>query len=573
MSRLPVALAGALLLAAPPALAQPTEPASEQPGIETSSPTGTPAAAQEPVKPAAPGAAAPATEEEPEPEIETGVSRRRGRTPSAGMSPQDTLVSGEIVGVEPEEEEERTFRFHGFFRGPLRLSIGSRSDPGPSMEKRQFRAPPAVPDSNYTRWSYTNVSPGPWAELLFQFGNNRAMMTTAIASYSLTTGGWRELQAQLGIDRAFLTLNFPEALGDYGTLSWNVGVFSNRYGTAGKYDAGAYETYLFGRTRIGGETLTAAIDVGTESKVLIEHGIGAKLDQQRWTNRAIMPTPPGYDSYEPYPGPQQQGTTLLHHFHIGFDWAGMLVPTLHYLYSWTQDARATLRPLEGGMVERQPDASMRVFGADLRLNGGWMGDGYIGFSSTKAVNAVALSDAIELLHSQGGWQFAANYLGGNGYGTVNSLLFQYSFSLAAFLLRPQAWWGDGADLTLTLFGMYNSISAGDQASEVFVAANGDSRLKFGGNVLYTPLPWFSVGGRVDIVQPNMDNAQRSFQVYSPRLVFRTAFVTHEQVVIQYSHYSYGRSVELPFPYGGAGAPYPLEKPDSGVFSLWAQMWW
>jgi hypothetical protein len=93
----------------------------------------------------------------------------------------------------------------------------------------------------------------------FQYGNNRAIMTMAIASYNITSGGWRELQDQLGIDRAFLTLNFPDALGDIGKLTWNVGVFSNRYGAMGKYDGGAYDTYMIGRTRVAGETLTIRI--------------------------------------------------------------------------------------------------------------------------------------------------------------------------------------------------------------------------------------------------------------------------------------------------------------------------
>ncbi len=44
--------------------------------------------------------------------------------------------------------------------------------------------------------------------------------------------------------------------GEYGGLVWNVGTFQNRYGTAGKYDGGMYETYLFGRTHQTGETLT-----------------------------------------------------------------------------------------------------------------------------------------------------------------------------------------------------------------------------------------------------------------------------------------------------------------------------
>lgn len=572
MLRKTLAPALAVALAAPLLAASETHAnqAEPEPGLETSKPPGVPS--PPPGQPTAPGGGggastdADAQKDDALDAEEPGAESGR-RSASLGLSPQDTLVSGQTVG---EAGKEWGFQFHGFFRAPMRLGFSSLDMPAMGQSKLQVHAPPVVPDGNYTRWTYTNVTPGPWVEMLFQYGNDRVMLTTAIASYNITSGGWRELQAQLGIDRAFLTIN-SDLLGDLGSLSFNVGVFSNRYGTAGRYDAGAYETYLFGRTRVAGETTTAAFDVGTEGKIIVEHGIGAKMDQQAWTARAVgQPIP--YASYEPYPGPAQQGTTLLHHAHIGYDHAGMLTFTAHYLNSWSQDARGggTM-----GMLGTKPDASLRVLGADLRLTGGWLGDGYIGYSSAKAQNLTALGDALELLHSQGGWQLAANYFGGDGYGTINTIAFQYTFSLAAFMVRPQAWWGDGADLVLQLFGMYNSISPGDAAAEAFTQQNGTSKMKWGAQVLYTPLPFLSFGGRFDMVQPNLDDATENFQVFSPRLVFRTAFVTHEQIVLQWSHYTYKSGVydSLPYPYGGLGAPFPAPKPDTDVISLWAQMWW
>ena len=52
---------------------------------------------------------------------------------------------------------------------------------------------------------------------------------------------------------------WPELLGREDLhLSLIVGGFTNRYGAAGRYDAGKYETYLFGRTHVAGATVNVA---------------------------------------------------------------------------------------------------------------------------------------------------------------------------------------------------------------------------------------------------------------------------------------------------------------------------
>ncbi|MDX2023295.1 MAG: hypothetical protein SF187_23880 [Deltaproteobacteria bacterium] len=486
------------------------------------------------------------------------VKGKKRRTGGLGMAADDTLVSGQSVGINKSDDDggEWKWDFKGFFRAPMRVGIGSQDG------STQFHSPPMVPDANYTNWAYTNQIPGPWVEMMFQYGNSRAKMTTALASYNITSGGYRELQAQLGIDRAFLTLNFPEALGDIGTLSWNVGVFSDRYGAAGRYDAGMYETYLFGRTRMAGETLRANIYAGDNLTVTVEHGIGAKTDQQKWTMRSVQPAAMGgYQAYEPYPGPVQQGSTLLHHAHVGVGLGDMLTFGAHYINTWTKDVRATAG---------NPDGKIQVVGADVKLIGGYLGNGYIGFSNINSTNSVAVSDSVEVLHSQGGWQLANNYFGGNGTGKMNTILFQYQFSLAAFLLRPQQWWGDGSDLVATVFGMYNSITT----DSVPQNGGGKSRFKTGADVIYSPLPFIGFGGRFDLVQPDLDNSAKSFAVISPRVVLKTNYVTHEQVIIQYSAYSYNSEVQLPFPFDQYG-PYPAMagQRDKGVLTISASMWW
>lgn len=544
------------------------------------------------------------------------AKQARTTVTTAGLATQDITMGGAGNGA-ATAGEDWGFKFKGFMRGPMRLSMGSLSSAPDGAAKFQFHAPPATPDSNYTRWAYTNNNPGPWAELIFQYGNSRAMMTSAIASYNISSGGWRELQDQLGIDRAFVTLKFPEALGDLGGMNWDVGVFSNRYGAMGKYDAGAYETYIMGRTRAAGATGTFDLEVADDFKLIVEVGAGAKMDQQQWNNKSGATTEPGplgdqsynkergVSSWEPYSGKVQMGTSLLAHAHVGGVFAGgMLTATAHLIQSWTQDQRATgyagQTTANADGVKSRPDALMRVLGFDLRLDGGWLGDGYLGVSTIKVQDVYALSDTIEVLHSQGGWQFGDNYtdyqghnatlstthdpniyhnkyVAGttNGNGTITSVGFQYSGSLAAYMTQ-KPFWGDGADVSFKVFAIYTKIGGLDKDSvDNVVQYMGTSKLKWGGDFTYSPMPVMAVALRYDNVNPDMNNGARSFMVFSPRLIFRTEFVTHEQVIIQYQYYKNNSAVQLPHPFNDNydPAPWGNEKPDTHAFTVAASMWW
>jgi hypothetical protein len=56
----------------------------------------------------------------------------------------------------------------------------------------------------------------------------------------------------------------------------------------------------------------------------------------------------------------------------------------------------------------------------------------------------------------------------------------------------------------------------------------------------------------------------SFSVISPRIIFRTAFVTHEQVMIQYSRYFYGADFAPGNPLGGGMFPYNSQTGGAGL---------
>jgi len=220
------------------------------------------------------------------------------------------------------------------------------------------------------------------------------------------------------------------------------------------------------------------------------------------------------------------------------------------------------------------------------LNGGWLGDGYLGVSRIEAKNINALADALEVLHSYGGWQFKQNFFGvtfnphngqyagpQNETGSVTTLAAQYTFSFGALARYPAAFWGDGPDLTATVYGMLSIVdSPAPMESGPNTAWNiNTKKLKYGLDVMYTPLNWLGMGSRFDHVQPDLDAAfdgnKANFAVVSPRLVFRTAFVTHEAVTLMYQHYFLGDAAYPIFPYQW------LPKADSDVVSIAGTMWW
>jgi hypothetical protein len=595
------AFLGTLLLAGAAAAAAPSAAASDATPVESAKPETKSAAA-----PAAPAeSATPVAVPAPEPEDEampTPVAAKKPKSlESAGLSSQSLSQGGGSESSETTAEKDWGFKFKGYFRGPMRVSIDNSGSLTPG--KLQFHAPPVVPDGNYTRWAFTGIAPGPWAELFFQYGNQRVMMTTTIASYNITSGGWRELQDQLGIDRAFLTLKFPEALGSLGGMSWDVGVFSNFYGALGKYDGGEYQTFLFGRTRIAGATATADMELSDDLKLVVEAGAGAKMDQQYQTYGMTTLTNSShaadsyYPSWQPYPGDKDQvGTTLLAHGHAGLVINGQWTITGHYIGSFVRDARYNVASQGGtnpadtkGFPGLTPDASIQVFGADLRLNGGWMGDGYIGYSRVRARHANSVADSIELLQSQGGWQLSHNFFA-DGNGNIDSIAGQYTFSVAAFMMRPRPFWGQGADITITAFGMLNRVSGTDEygtgdGSTIPADKNANmTKFKWGVDPIWSFSSMMAVGMRFDWVNPDMSDSGQSFQVFSPKLIFRSEFVTHEMIVLQGSFYHYGSSYSdstkvgaiMPWPFGTNGTS-DLSKlggtPDKYAISLAASMWW
>jgi hypothetical protein len=462
-------------------------------------------------------------------------------------NPTDATVVSAARGPAPAGGDWR-FDFHGFLRAPMRIGMAKRDNAGPGQSRINFHEP-RVPDDQYLSWLYTRNQERAWAEAFFSYGNGTVTGNLGIQAYNFTDATWNDQDAQLGISQGWVAwqpdLGLPGA-----RLLWKVGSFWNKYGGAGKYDAGQYDTYAFGRTHAMGETVRGEYDV-SDVTIGVEHGLGAK---------------PSHPELSP-----RDGFTLLHHAHVDADYQKKVKVGAHYLTAWTQDADAT---------PTSPDGQMTVAGLEARINGGLLGDLYLAYSNIKASHATSVGPAIEVLHSLGGQYFGLgiteNYLGANsgGNGHIGTLLFQYDFSFGLLYRNLRRWgtefYGDGPDCTVSLFGMYSAVSSDDAVFD------GTKKFKYGGEVIYTPIAWFGAGARADRVMPNSKDTTQSFSVLSPKILFRSKFITHEQFTLLYSKYFYGQNPPAPsgpiLPYG-YGAPGITGRPDENVFKVQATIWW
>ena len=177
--------------------------------------------------------------------------------------------------------------------------------------------------------------------------------------------------------------------------------------------------------------------------------------------------------------PQAYKTTLLHHAHLFAAYKQMARLGVHYLTSWANDERA---PGAGF-----GDGRLTTTGADLRFNGGVFGELYIGAGYAKATNATYVGPVIYAMGASGGRGFRDNFFGAqsNGTGSVTTILAQYDYSfvtLARYLAHyPRAYFTDGPDLRLSLFGTLSNVSSADPTYD------GTVKSKLGGELMYSPV--------------------------------------------------------------------------------------
>jgi hypothetical protein len=562
-----------------------------------------------------------------------------------------------------EAEAQWKFSFHGYLRAPMRIGMGKRlpEDTNGYTMKNQTTMTlheAVIPDDQYLSFQSTAHNMRSWAEGFFGFGNGVAQGVIGIGSYNLTEGGFNDYEANWGISQAYVLLT-PD-LGFENARIWaKAGAIVDRYGMAGRYDAGEYDTYMFGRTHVVGETFHLDYDINPLWTLSLEQGFGTHKPDPNVYNSALY--------------------TLLHHEHIGLKQGRDLEFGAHYLYSWTQEEYRPTDPaiapsgVDGAARAGLPNGNMWVAGVDARAELGAFGYIYGAYSHVGANYALTVSRAIEVLHASGGGEYdlgiVSNYLdspnchamnpaetppaapagaplppGGahykpldydacsDGNGYVNALQAHYEFSLTNFQSQINGgprFWGQGFDAILKLYALatFSKSEARDTTKApktggpaAFQSADvpnsySVTRAKFGADLTVNALPWLSPALRFDRVMPNNHFSEQNFMVLSPRLVFKTAWVTHEKLTIGYSRYIYDtrvceprvpnnttgvgtrpdtsedalagyRCVQAPpsaVPYDGFGTTFGkqrsgtrqtgVERPDENVFKIEATMWW
>jgi hypothetical protein len=483
-----------------------------------------------------------------------------------------------VAAAESTDERSFQFGYHGYLRAPMRVGIGRRlqeDTPGydVAIQGETTLHEATVPDDQYLSFQSTPHNMRSWAEAAVSYGNGLAEGVLVLGSYNLTESGFNDTDANWGISQAYVRLTSD--LGFENVRFWaKAGAIVDRYGMSGRYDAGEYDMYVFGRTHVMGETTHFDLDLTPAWTLYVEQGFGTHKPDPNAFNNARY--------------------TLLHHEHLGLRQGRDLELGAHYLMSWSQEEyRPSGRAMGDDYAPRNglPRGTLWVLGAEARAELGAFGYVYGAFSHVRARYALTVSRAVEVLHASGGGEFdlgvPANYLDSprcvdtpprtpppppvgtppenwgpldingcsDGNGSVNALHGQYEFSAANFvqqLAGGERFWGRGVDAVLKLYALAafarsparDTTRVGTTGSIAALATAPDGyavrKVKFGVDLEVQALPWLSPALRFDRVVPNHRIAEQSFAVLSPRIELKSAFVSHERVTLGYSRYFYDR---------------------------------
>jgi hypothetical protein len=469
------------------------------------------------------------------------------------------LLSTSNVPTPPALTQRWNYALQGYFQAPLRVGLGPRND---LTEGRELHSPPRMVGLEQYEWRNLGLIPGPVAALYIRVENSLVSANVVLSSNILWDSAFRDIQAIGGISQAFVTLKWPDLFGSAGGLAWTVGAFSSRYGNAGprQQSSGYYRTQLFGRTHLAGEAVTADLNLGPDLELVLEQGLGGKVEVVPFLSPDGVPPPPRAP-WLPEQGPVAQGSTFVHHSHAALAIGDWLTLGAHYLGEWSPNDYYT----GAGEAEK---AKMNVFGGDVHFDSDQAGYGYVGYSRLDASNALPLADGLEVIHSINGLSLTENYfqsIGDEYYapgagqlpppvdsGTIDTVLFQYLVRLSNLLGSSSK----GRDAGLALFGMYNHV-----ATDIVT----QDRFKFGVDTSVDIIRALSLGLRFDSAMPDGSNKDVAFSVISPRVVLHTNWLSREYVVFSYSHFFLGEGAAPSPPYDN------LTVADSDVFRLSAQV--
>lgn len=509
----------------------------------------------------------PEEQETPEEDLGPDVNYRAGYIPgykrgaSLGLDPGVPRVTTPPGGMTipyhaPSEDEEWAFKFTGYASASLRLSTGSRDDPADDQSKSTVHQPPRIPGF-YGSFNGTNVTPGGWTDLHFQYGNKTVEAHVTLTSWKpALAAAYPDIRSQNWFDQAYLLYRLP-VTADLG-IEWTVGAFRNQYGGLGQYGAGQYNTIIIGQTRGVGSNISFKYQPNPDISLYLEQGIMGDLGKGP-RNAGPSPIDPALFPSSP--------TSFTNHIHLGAQLHGEVpwVLGLHYLSNWSQDERDQIDNPNTYWLDEgiRPDGRMTVFGADLRMINNHLGNFAIAVAHNNSRDA-ALLNGMGFFGTVSGYEFTKRYLGqvGSGNGSMWAGGLEYNFSLSKFLHYPDQYWGEGADLVASVFTNAAAVKSEDPTTD------GQKMVKFGSEVTYKFASWVGLSARYDHVVPNSKDSEETFDVISPKLLFKSNWITHEQVTLSYTRWFYGDRTHAEFPF-----ELPRDELDNQMFALHFGMWW
>ena len=483
------------------------------------------------------------------------------RAMGLGLSPYAPLTPGLPGGFTvpfsaPAPSDEWNFNFWGYMSAALRVSRGSRENPTADQYATTFHSYPKIVDA-YGMFSGTNTPQGSWVDLTFEYGNRIVTSHVKISTWRPTVGAdWTPLGSQNFFQEAYLSYKVP--LGKL-NLKATAGAFSNTYGGLGQYDVGRYNAAIIGSPFGLGETLTAQYDLDGTYTLFLEDGIMGRLGKPPPGAPPIVSIDGAFNSSIP--------SSWVHHVHAGIarQTSVPLVLGLHYLTNWAQDERDQQDDPRTPFLDeaRRPDARLDVYGADFRMLDNHLGNFAVAASYADAHYATLLT-GFNFFGSYGGEQMTKRFFGPRAGGTAKMLVtgIEYNLAWAKLLRHPTEFGGDGPELVTSIFANYASIDSQDPDFD------GRKLLKFGAEMTYRFFSWLALSGRVDRVAPNSKDADETFSVVSPKLIFKSDWLSHEQVTLAYTHWFYGAHTHAEFPNN-----FTRGQLDNEMYALTFGMWW
>lgn len=514
-------------------------------------------------KPAAAAAAAPAQSDDTKP---PGENLTPGYVPGfrkglgLGLptwAPQTPSLPGGLTvpPFAPEKGDDWTFNFWGYMSASGRVGTGAREFATAQQHETTLHTYPRIVDA-YGLFAGTNVPQGSWVDLTFEYGNNRVQSHVKLSTWKPTVGSdWTPLGSQNIFQEAYLTFKIP--VGPF-NAKWNVGAFRNTYGGLGQYDVGHYNAPIIGSPAGVGETLTLQYDLTARYTLFVEDGFMGGLGKTPAGPTPIISIDGAFNPALP--------SSWVHHAHAGIARHGTvpLIFGLHYLRNWAQDERDQLDDPRTAFIDegRRPDPKMTVLGADFRMIDNYLGNFAVAASYADASYA-ALLTGLNFFGAFNGDQMTRRYFGPQGGGTAKMLVTgaEYNVAWGRLLRYPVELSPNGPELISSFFVNFASVDSKDPAYD------GRKFLKFGTELTWRALSWLTLSGRYDHVAPNSKDPLETFDVICPKLIFKSDWLSHEQVTLAYTRWFYGEHTHAEFPQS-----FSRGQLDSQMFSLTFGLW-